>query len=919
MVWQEQPALSLVPRPTMRHQQSSLRNRKSRAVLDVIVIGAISLVVFVVASWLDVFELVVAWVRQHNSWQGDEMVVVLVVLAFAFGVFSFRRWNELQLEMRDRIAAERDARESERTYRELFEAANDAIIIFEPEREIVLDMNDRACTLYDVPRDRLVGSSFEVFSGNTARGKQYIQEIVNGRESVRFESVHRTVDGREFVVEVTGGLVHFEGAEAIVSINRDVTERRDREDRLIRQNRALLELTAADASLFGDIAAAARAITRLAAETLGVERASVWLYTEDRAAIVATDLYERGRDLHSTGHRLTAEAFPGYMAALEREPVLAADDARRDPRTIEFTESYLVPNGITSMLDAPIRAGGKVVGVLCHEHVGPARAWSLDEQNFAHAMAAMVSLVLYVHELARAEEQVHEVTDRLNLALESAQAGTWSANLVDGTTHWDADLCHLFGRAPSETCDALENLLLCVHPDDRERVRNECLQWRDTAGELEHEFRVMLPDGSIRHIASRGKLYRDVRGQAARIAGVSWDVTRSKESEAALERSEEQLRHAQRLESVGRLAGGVAHDFNNLLTVIGGYTQLAYARLEHDHPVTEMLNMVSDATERAAALTRQLLAFSRKQTLKPEVVDLNEAVAKIESILQRLIGEDITIETRLDPHLGAVLADPGQIEQVLLNLAVNARDAMPDGGLLRIETANTSLDRAPQDPASAPLEGRGVVLSVSDTGCGMDAGTKAQIFEPFFTTKEQGKGTGLGLATVYGIVMQSGGAIDVDSTPGAGTTFRLYFPRIAEPMRADSQTTDERSVSRGHECVLVVEDDAAVRGLARETLRAHGYSVVEAGNPEQALCILADRDDPIDLVLSDVVMPGMSGFELADGLRSTYAGLRVLLMSGYSTDAIASGGNLNTSVRRIDKPFRPGELLRCVREVLDDV
>ena len=382
-------------------------------------------------------------------------------------------------------------------------------------------------------------------------------------------------------------------------------------------------------------------------------------------------------------------------------------------------------------------------------------------------------------------------------------------------------------------------------------------------------------------------------------------------------RAEEQLRQAQKMEAIGRLAGGVAHDFNNLLTVIAGRTHFLIHRLGPEDPSRRDIELIRKSADRAAQLTRQLLAFSRKQILEPKLVDLGSIATGIEQILRRLIGEDIDLAVVTREGLGRVKADPGQVEQVILNLAINARDAMPNGGQLTIETANTELDEgyAAQHTEVAP--GPYVMLAVSDTGIGMDAATQARLFEPFFTTKEPGKGTGLGLATVYGIVKQSGGHVVVYSELGHGSSFKVYLPRVEGAGEAGERTSVAAPPVRGSETVLVVEDEPELRTLAREILGAWGYTVLDSGDPAEALRLAARHEGSIHLLVTDVVMPGMSGREVADRLLHTRPDLKVLFMSGYTDSAIVHHGVLDPGTPFLHKPFTPDALARKVRDVLD--
>jgi PAS domain S-box-containing protein len=400
----------------------------------------------------------------------------------------------------------------------------------------------------------------------------------------------------------------------------------------------------------------------------------------------------------------------------------------------------------------------------------------------------------------------------------------------------------------------------------------------------------------------------DARGAVTHFIATKQDVTEHQALEA-------QLHQAARIEAVGRLAGGVAHDFNNLLTIINGYSELLRERLGTDAKSSTFVKEIYDAGQRAASLTRQLLAFSRRQVLAPQVLDLNVVVSNLEKMLRRLIGEDIKLNTLLDPSLHRVKADPGQIEQVIMNLAVNARDAMPTGGQLTLETRNVELDEdyARSHPTVAP--GPHVMMAVGDTGLGMTAEIQARIFEPFFTTKEMGKGTGLGLATVYGIVKQSGGSIWVYSEPDHGTVFKVYFPMVSESPAAE-QAEAVADSSSGSETILVIEDEEAVRSLVRLTLVSGGYQVLEAPDAEGALVTCAQHAGPIHLLLTDVVMPQMSGPVVASKVAALRPGIRVLYMSGYTDDAVVRHGVLTQEIPFIQKPFSPAALRKKIREVL---
>ena len=435
----------------------------------------------------------------------------------------------------------------------------------------------------------------------------------------------------------------------------------------------------------------------------------------------------------------------------------------------------------------------------------------------------------------------------------------------------------------------------------------------DTQGE---EFAIdMMQHGATDYI-SKQRLGRLVPSIKRTLRELDERLERRR-AEDALRVSEKQFRQAQKMEAVGRLAGGLAHDFNNLLTVIMGHSQVLLGELPSGNPIRAKIEEMQKAGERAASLIRQLMAFSRKQPLEPKILPLNSVVGNVESMLRRLIGEDIQLVIRPDPFNGHVKADPGQLEQVLMNLVVNARDAMPNGGLLAIETSQTELARTPMHHLHPLPLGQYVKLTVTDTGCGMNADVLAHLFEPFFTTKEEHKGTGLGLSTVFGIVTTCGGGIDVWSQVGHGTTFDLYFPRVNPQATTADATAPQGRLRQGSETILLVEDDSGVRNLVRHELVKTGYQVIEAKNGVEACLTATQQSYHVDLLLTDVVMPGMNGRELAQHLSVIKPNLRVLFMSGYLDDISVNSSMDPHRTTFLQKPFTPDLLLRTVRALLD--
>jgi PAS domain S-box-containing protein len=451
----------------------------------------------------------------------------------------------------------------------------------------------------------------------------------------------------------------------------------------------------------------------------------------------------------------------------------------------------------------------------------------------------------------------------------------------------------------------------------RGRIRQEVFLDTIGTGEIPtHYQNEIITRKGERHLVDwNNTVIRDPGGQIVGVASIGEDITELKRAEAVKARIEDQLRQAQKLESVGRLAAGVAHDFNNLLTVINGYSQLLLGRVKAGDPLRDALEEIHKAGERAAGLTQQLLAFSRKQILQPRVLDLNRVVEQMRPMLERLMGEDVEVCVQLQAEAATICADPNQLEQVLMNLAGNSRDAMPAGGKFSIETGFVECDESHAQLRPGTHAGSYVMLAVSDTGGGMSEKTRGHIFEPFFTTKEVGKGTGLGLSTIHGIVEQSGGYIEVASELGRGTTFKIYIPGVVDA-QADSGKPKAAAAMGGQETVLVVEDQAEVREYAAAALRAYGYQVIEAANAEEAMMLCEREGERIDLILTDVVMPGLSGRELADRLKQREHGIKMLFMSGHTDDTMVHHGVLRKEAEFIQKPFGPDQLALKVREVL---
>lgn len=604
----------------------------------------------------------------------------------------------------------------------------------------------------------------------------------------------------------------------------------------------------------------------------------------------------------STYVKRVGEGFAGSVAS-RMKPVYV-EDAAVDPL---ITDPLIRERGIRSMLGVPLKRNGTLIGVL---HVGwltvhPCRDREVHlMQITAERCAAAIHNAQLYQEATRSAAEL-----RLQSAALNAAANSIVITDLNGTIEW-------VNPAFEALTDYRAEEAIGKNPRELSKSGlHDQLFYRDLwdtilAGQVwRGEVTNRRKDGSLYSEEQSIMSVKDARGELAHFVAIGRDLTEQKRLEA-------QLLQAQKMEVVGRLASGIAHDFNNLLTIINGTAELALMELRDDDPQRADFLQIHGAGNRAASLTRQLLAFSRQQIMKPDVLNLSTLVANLQGMLQRLIGEDIALVVVLAKDVGRVMADPGQIEQVVMNLAVNARDAMANGGMLTIETRNVDLDEAVAAEHPSVQPGPHVMLAVSDTGHGMDEATRTRIFEPFFTTKESGKGTGLGLSTVYGIVKQSGGSIGVSSEVGKGATFTIYLPRVGEVAHKAQPAPTVTSV-QGTETVLIVEDEAAVCRLTKRILQLAGYTVLTASNGGEALLLLERHDGPVHLILTDMVMPGMGGRELAAQLQDTRPRMKVLYMSGYTDDAILRRGLLEKGTNFIGKPYTTAELTRTVREVLD--
>lgn len=534
-----------------------------------------------------------------------------------------------------------------------------------------------------------------------------------------------------------------------------------------------------------------------------------------------------------------------------------------------------------------------------------------------HGREAVLSIATDITERHEADKALLESQQRLSLAAQSAELGIWDWDIKKDRMVWDAQMFRLYGITEPPSTYGVSIWEEGLHPDDRASAWEECRAALRGEREFNTEFRVRWPDGTVRHLSAQGIVLRDREGNPERMLGVNFDITHRKEAEEEQRKLQAKLNQAQKMESVGRLAGGIAHDFNNMLNVILGYADLSLQQ-EPDDVLKENLNEIIQAAERSSHLTRQLLAFARRQTVHPTILNLNETIENMLKMLRRLIGEEINLRWIPGESLGTILMDPNQVDQILANLAVNAKDAMEEQGQgeITIETSFSRFDERDCTHKAGFQPGDYILLSFTDNGCGMEKESLENIFEPFYTTKGMGKGTGLGLATIYGIIKQNRGFIDVYSEPGEGTTFRIYLP-IREGEVNPNNKFEAVPARGGDETVLIVEDDESILNLIRKVLEPMGYRVISSSNPRKALDLVRKSPCPIDLVITDVIMPDMNGKEMCDELKVLCPRAACLFMSGYPDNVISHQGILDGEVEFIQKPFSPGEISRKIREVLE--
>jgi two-component system, cell cycle sensor histidine kinase and response regulator CckA len=766
----------------------------------------------------------------------------------------------------DRKEMEDGLKTSELRFRRLFETAQDGILIVDAETGVIEVVNPFLIDLLGYSHEEVLGKKlWEIgFFKDIGASRSAFKELQE-KEYIRFEDLPlETKKGRCMEVEFVSNVYKVDGKKVIQCNVRDITGRK--------VSKALKE---SEEKYLQVVESAAEAI-------LVVQDGMIRFLNHNTVELMGYSKKE-----------LMLRPFEEFIHPEDREMVLERHLRRIREEAIPRVYSFRVvdKDGDTKWVEINVAL----------------ISWE--------SKPATLNFLTNITDRKQAERSLQESQERYRELFDGAPVGYFEFDIEGRLTSVNRTELDMLGYTAEEMIGQPVWKFNVEEGLARQQILSKLAGTLPPARNLERNYR--KKDGTALSVLIEDRLLQDAKGRIIGIRSTIQDITDRKQAEKEKENLEEQLRQSQKMEAIGSLAGGIAHDFNNLLTIIKGFNQLSFLELKEGDPLRENLEEVRKATDRAADLIRQLLTFSRRQLLEMQVLDLNTTFRHLEKMLRRVIGEDIDLVTVLAEDLGRVKTDPGQIEQVIMNLVVNARDAMPSGGKLIIETANVVLDEAYVRKHVAVTPGHYVMLAVSDTGVGMTKEVKDRVFEPFFTTKEKGKGTGLGLSMVYGIVKQSGGNIWIYSEKERGTTFKIYFPRVNDPLEEMKEKGLEADLPRGRETILVVEDEEVVRRLAVEILRGQGYKVLEASNGAETLLIFKERKGLVDLILTDVVMPQMGGRQLMEQLRQQCRDTKVLYMSGYTDKFVDDRGVLGEGVNYIQKPFAIEKLVKKVREVLD--
>ncbi|HET7208863.1 MAG TPA: PAS domain S-box protein [Terriglobales bacterium] len=779
---------------------------------------------------------------------------------------------------------------------DLIESAPEGITILDADHH-VLRVNGEFSRMFGYTAEEALGELIGALIVPSELHSEHLElaETLNRGTRFSVETRRRRKDGSLLDVAILGAPVSaVSGKVAAFCIYRDISEQK-RSEAL----RSALYRIAEETSSAEDLQQFYAAIHKIVAELMYAR--NFYIALVDAASQSLNFVYWVDEEDPVPPPRKLGRGLTEYVLRTG-EPLLVSPEVFDD--LVRRGEVDSIGSPSVDWLGVPLKLGNRLLGVVVvQSYTDNVRFKAKDEEILTFVSQQLASAI----EHKQNEQALRRSEARYRSLVESALYGIYRARRDGKFLDVNPALVSMLGYRSSAEVLALDpERDVFPNPAEQQHLLEQCQR----TGRLDNcEVKWKRKDGNIITVRLTGQVASSEDDPDEFLRVIAEDVTERRVLE-------DQFRQAQKMEAVGRLAGGVAHDFNNLLMVISGYTEVLIDKLQGATGLHDKAEAIQQAAERATSLTRQLLAFSRKQLLELKVVDLNTVIGNMEPLLVPLIGENIELVLKLQPGLGSIRADAGQLEQVLMNLVVNAKDAMPNGGKLFIATSNVDLDASHRPEHVYIKPGAYVMFSVRDNGCGMDRETQSRIFEPFFTTKEKGKGTGLGLSTVYGIVKQSGGYIQAQSEPNHGTIFRIYLPRVEETGDAVDSLKQPASENRGWENVLLVEDEESVRQLVRETLESRGYRVFEAENGEEALKIAAGLTDIIHLVISDVAMPGMSGQDLAQRIQQSRPGTKVLFLSGYGEDTVAPAGGLPSGTGFLQKPFTLQNLSRKVRDIL---
>lgn len=822
-----------------------------------------------------------------------------------------------------------ELRESEKKYRNIIENIQDVyyrtdkygkLIMVSPSGLKQFGFNDYS---------EVIGKPVaETFYKDPEQRNEILNALKSNGKVKNFPVTLQKNDGSVITFHATSHLVldekgNFAGVEGILQ---DITkekeaeeEQRKSEQRARKQRLFLATVSVNEDITSGDMENAAKVLTSSASKAIDVERSSIWFFSVDGSKLVCKDLYESTTNTHSEGTVLKSADYPAYFNAISKENRIVASDALNDPRTKEFFLNYLKPIGITSMLDSGIYVSGKLVGVVCFEHIGPKRIWHSDEESFSGIIASLISQTIVNSDRRKAEKALKESEEKYRILFERSN----DAMLVIDNNIFidcnDATVRMLKYNSKTELLNTHPSKLSPeIQPDGSSSFEKAEAMMAIAVSNGSHNFEWM-------HRRSDGEnFWVDVSltlipFKDKNIIHTAWrDISDKKKAEEDREKLQVQLIQSQKMESIGRLAGGISHDFNNLLQPILGMSDIMLYSMPDSDPNKSRVEKIRKAALSSRDLINQLLVFTRMKPVEMIPVNLNELITEFMPILKRTIKENIKIDTIFEKDIYNILGDTSQIQQIIMNLSVNAQDAMPDGGMLKIETHNLNIEKQIKNRFGDLDPGKYVQLKVSDSGHGMDKETADRVFEPFFTTKGIGKGTGLGLATVFGIVKQYNGTIDVDSYPGNGTSFIIAFPTTTELVEKDSGEHLKRIIKSRNETVLIVEDEQQVRELVIEILKPMGFNILSAENGQKAIDYIRTNSDSIGLLISDIILPDLNGKIIYDELSKVKPEIKSLFMSGYTAEVISSENFENEKFNFIQKPFLMDDFIHKIEKILDE-